>query len=209
MNNPRQKQTIKKQIEACLAQGAKISAKSPTGSLDDESLFAPALVLTEVKDTMPIMAEEIFGPVVAVIPVADGDEAIRKANASPYGLSGSIWSKNHGTAKKLAARLNAGSVMINDHLMSHGLAENPWGGFGDSGLGRTHGELGFREMLKTQAIVDDVLPLSKQSLIWQPYSTKLYNGVRAIISFLAGPGLGNRLKAIPQMLGIFFRYWKK
>jgi succinate-semialdehyde dehydrogenase/glutarate-semialdehyde dehydrogenase len=209
LNSFRQKQLVKKQVEACLAQGSKIAAKSPKGSLDDESLFAPALVLTEVKDSMPIMAEEIFGPVLAVIPVADSDEAIRIANSSPYGLSGSVWSQNHGKAKKLAARLNAGSVMINDHLMSHGLAETPWGGFGDSGQGRTHGEMGFREMLKAQVIVDDWLPLSKRSLVWQPYSAKLYKGVRAIVTFLAGPSLSSRLGSIPWVMKAFFRYWKK
>jgi succinate-semialdehyde dehydrogenase/glutarate-semialdehyde dehydrogenase len=209
LNNPRQKLAVKNQVEACLALGAKIAAQSPRGSFDDESLFAPALVLTEVKDPMPVITEEIFGPVVAVIPVADGDEAIRRANASPYGLSGSVWSGSHKNARKLAARLNAGSVMINDHLMSHGLAETPWGGFGDSGLGRTHGELGFREMLKAQAIVDDLLPFSKRSLIWQPYSAKLYKGVRAIVSLLADPSLGRRIKAVPGVMKIFFRYWKK
>jgi succinate-semialdehyde dehydrogenase/glutarate-semialdehyde dehydrogenase len=209
LNNPRQKQSVRKQVEACLAQGAKIAARSPGGNLDDDTLFAPALVLTDVKAPMPVITEERFGPVVAVIPVADGDEAIRQANASPYGLSGSVWSRSHGKARKLAARLNAGSVMINDHLMSHGLAETPWGGFGDSGLGRTHGELGFREMLKAQAIVDDWLPLSKRSLVWQPYSAKLYKGVRAIVSFLAGPSLGSRIKAMPALMGVFFRYWKK
>jgi succinate-semialdehyde dehydrogenase/glutarate-semialdehyde dehydrogenase len=196
-------------VEACLSQGAKIAAKSPKGSLDDETLFAPALVLTDVKDPMPVLTEEIFGPVVAVIPVADGDEAIRIANASPYGLSGSVWSRSHNTAKKLAARINAGAVMINDHLMTYALTENPWGGFGDSGLGRTHGEAGFREMLKAKVVVDDLLPLSKRSLIWQPYSKKLYKGVRAIVAFLAGPSLGRRLTAVPGVMGVFFRYWKK
>ena len=48
--------------------------------------------------------------------------------------------------------------MINDHLMSHGLAETPWGGVGDSGIGRTHAELGFLEMLQTRVVVDDILP---------------------------------------------------
>ncbi|GHT73401.1 aldehyde dehydrogenase [Spirochaetia bacterium] len=209
LHSHKQKQAVKKQVEACLSQGAKIAAQSPKGNLDDETLFAPALVLTDVKAPMPVITEEIFGPVVAVIPAADGDEAIRLANASPYGLSGSVWSRNHGRARKLAARINAGAVMVNDHLMSYALTENPWGGFGDSGLGRTHGEMGFKEMLKAKVIVDDVLPFSKRSLIWQPYSAKLYKGVQAIVAFLAGPSLWRRIKAVPGVMGVFFRYWKK
>jgi succinate-semialdehyde dehydrogenase/glutarate-semialdehyde dehydrogenase len=109
----------------------------------------------------------------------------------------------------MAEGINAGAVMINDHLMSHGLAETPWGGFGDSGLGRTHGELGFREMLKTQVIVDDILPGVKRGLFWQPYSEKVFKGMKAILDLVGGPSLGIRLKALPGVLGIFFRYWEK
>jgi succinate-semialdehyde dehydrogenase/glutarate-semialdehyde dehydrogenase len=210
MISPRQKEAVKQQVAACLAAGAKIAAQSP-GSLDDESLFVPAIVLTGVtpETETPVMAAEIFGPVVTVLPVADDGEALRIANSSPYGLTASVWSRDRGTARKIAAGINAGAIMINDHLMSHGLAETPWGGFGESGLGRTHGEMGYREMLKAKVIVDDTLPGAKRDLWWQPYSEKVYRGIRAITAFLAGPGMGRRIKAIPAVLKIFFRYWKK
>ncbi|MDR2630816.1 MAG: aldehyde dehydrogenase family protein [Spirochaetaceae bacterium] len=209
MTTLRQKKAVQKQVEACIAAGARIAAASPDGSFQDESLFAPALVLTAVNETMPVMAEEIFGPVVAVLPVADDEEALRIANASSYGLTGSVWSRDHRRAKKLAARINAGAVMLNDHLMSHGLAETPWGGFGDSGLGKTHGEAGFREMLKAQVVVDDLLPGIKRNLWWQPYSEKTYQGIRAITELLAGTTLGRRLKALPAVMRLVFRYWEK
>jgi succinate-semialdehyde dehydrogenase/glutarate-semialdehyde dehydrogenase len=109
----------------------------------------------------------------------------------------------------MAARINAGAVMINDHLMSHGLAETPWGGFGASGLGKTHGEPGFREMLKMQVVVDDILPGVKRNLWWQPYSEAVFQGIRAITELLAGVSPGKRLRAIPRVLRIFFRYWEK
>jgi succinate-semialdehyde dehydrogenase/glutarate-semialdehyde dehydrogenase len=98
--------------------------------------------------------------------------------------------------------------MINDHLMSHGLAETPWGGFGDSGLGRTHGEMGFREMLKAQVIIDDILPGVKRNFWWHPYSEQVYRGVRAIFEFLTGTP-GSRIGAIPAVLKIVSRCWKK
>ncbi|MDR2069768.1 MAG: aldehyde dehydrogenase family protein [Spirochaetaceae bacterium] len=209
MTTLRQKQAVQKQVEACVADGARIAAQSPGGSFQDESLFAPALVLTGVHETMPVMREEIFGPVVAVVPVEDDGEALRIANSSSYGLTGSVWSRDHRRAKKLAAGINAGAVMINDHLMSHGLAETPWGGFGDSGLGKTHGEAGFREMLKAQVVVDDLLPGIKRNLWWQPYSEQTYQGIRAITELLAGTTLGRRLKALPRVMKIVFRYWEK
>jgi succinate-semialdehyde dehydrogenase/glutarate-semialdehyde dehydrogenase len=207
MTTLKQKEAVRKQVEECLAKGAKIAARSP-GSLEDDSLFAPALILTDLTADMPVMNGEIFGPVVALIPAADDEEALKIANASSYGLTGSVWSRSTRRAREIARRINAGAVMINDHLMSHGLAETPWGGFGDSGLGRTHGEAGFREMLKAQVIIDDILPGVKRNLFWQPYSEKVYRGVRAITEFLAGT-LGSRLRAIPAVLRIFFRYWEK
>jgi succinate-semialdehyde dehydrogenase/glutarate-semialdehyde dehydrogenase len=208
MTTLKQKKTVREQVAACLAAGAKIAAQSPGGSLWDDDLLTPAIVLTGVTDEMPIMNGEIFGPVVALIPCENDDEALRIANSSSYGLTGSVWSRSGSRAKRLAAGINAGAVMINDHLMSHGLAETPWGGFGDSGLGRTHGFQGFREMLKAQVVVNDILPGVKRNLFWHPYSEKVYRGIRDITTFLAGPGLRRRLKAVPGVLGIFFRYWK-
>jgi succinate-semialdehyde dehydrogenase/glutarate-semialdehyde dehydrogenase len=226
MTSLRQKRAVQKQVEACVAAGAVVAAKSPAppGEIggdggyagDDparwyagDGLFAPALVLTQVTEIMPVMAEEIFGPVVAVVPAADDEEALEIANRSSYGLTGSVWSRDSRRARGLAARINAGAVMINDHLMSHGLAETPWGGFGDSGLGRTHGELGFREMCKAQVIVDETLPGIKRNLWWHPYSEQVFRGIRAILDLLAAPSPSRRLRAIPRVLKIFFRYWEK
>jgi succinate-semialdehyde dehydrogenase/glutarate-semialdehyde dehydrogenase len=98
--------------------------------------------------------------------------------------------------------------MVNDHLMSHGLAETPWVGFGASGMGRTHGETGFHEMLKTKVIVDDFMPGVKSDIFWHPYSEKVYRGMHAVTELMAGPGLFRRIKAIPRVLGIFMRYWR-
>jgi succinate-semialdehyde dehydrogenase/glutarate-semialdehyde dehydrogenase len=202
----RQKAAVKAQLDVCLAGGAKIAAQS-AGSFDDESPFMPVVVLVNAPDSSPVMAGEIFGPVIALRPVADDAEAIAVANASSYSLTASIWSGNRRQARALAVRLNAGSVMINDHLMSHGLAETPWGGFGDSGLGRTHGEAGFREMLKTQVVIDDALPAAKRAIWWQPYSERVYFGLRAIAELLGGRSFLSRVKAAPAVVRIFFRYW--
>ncbi|MDR1444382.1 MAG: aldehyde dehydrogenase family protein [Treponema sp.] len=215
MTSREQKEKAEAQIAECLAQGAKIAARSPVEGAASSApnpfadRFTAALVLTGVKPGMPIMEEEIFGPVTAVIPVDDDEEALRTANDSPYGLTASVWSRDRRAAARLASRLNAGAVMLNDHLMSHGLAESPWGGFGDSGLGKTHGEPGFREMLRLKVVVDDILPGVKKDLWWQPYSPGVYRGIRAIAAFLGGPGLAARLRAVPGVLKIFFRYWDK
>jgi succinate-semialdehyde dehydrogenase/glutarate-semialdehyde dehydrogenase len=220
MTTIRQKEAVEKQVAACIAMGAKIAAQSPppallpaeNGSVPGSAFagnFTPAVVLSDLTLDMPVMTEEIFGPVAGVYPVADDEEAVNIANSSSYGLSASVWSSDHKKAKELASRLNAGSIMINDHLMSHGLAQTPWGGFGDSGLGRTHGEMGFAEMLKTKVIVDETLPGIKRNLWWHPYSLKIYRGLLAITELLAGSTLFKRLGAVPRVLSLFFRYWQK
>jgi len=210
----KQKEKVRKQIEECLSQGAKIAAQSPGGSasavnLDDESLFIPVIVLTGVKKGMPIIDDEIFGPVIGIIPFDNDNEALSIANASSYALTASVWSKNRRQAKKLAANINAGSIMINDHLMSHGLAETPWGGFGNSGLGRTHGENGFREMLKAKVVIDDVLPGARREPWWQPYSQKVYKGLAALGTLLGERNLFKRIGALPAIVGFFMAVWKK
>ncbi|MDR1278260.1 MAG: aldehyde dehydrogenase family protein [Treponema sp.] len=208
----RQKERVEQQVAACLSMGALVAAQSPApavGAAVDPGRFYPATALTNLSPEMPVMGEEIFGPVVGLVPVADDEEAIRLANASPYGLTASVWSRNRRRARQIAARINAGAVMINDHLMSHGLAETPWGGFGDSGLGRTHGEPGFREMLKAKVVVDDLLPGAKRDIWWQPYSDRLSRGLTAITEFLGGPDFFRRLRAVPGVLRAFFRYWKR
>jgi succinate-semialdehyde dehydrogenase/glutarate-semialdehyde dehydrogenase len=213
----KRKDEVRGQIQKCLAQGAQIAAQSKTiktpdgntvGTLEDESLYMPAIVLTGIKTGMPIMDEEIFGPVIGVIPFDDDMEAVKIANSSPYGLTGSVWSRNKGQAKKIAALINAGSVMINDHLMSHGLAQTPWGGFGCSGLGKTHGEEGFREMLKAKVIIDDILPGARREPWWQPYSQKIYSGLADLANLLSGTPL-KRILALPGVITFFMISWKK
>lgn len=206
MTSARQKKTVEDQVAACLAAGARIHAQSQAPAEGD---YLPARVLTGVTAQMPVMQGEVFGPVVAVMAVRDDEEALRIANASTLGLTGSVWSRDHRTAKKLALRIRAGAVMVNDHLMSHGLAETPWGGFGDSGIGRTHGEAGLAEMVRLQVVVDDILPGATKNLWWHPYSEKVYLGLRALLTVLYGPGLVRRLKALPRVLALVRRYWEK
>ena len=86
---------------------------------------------------MRIVDEEVFGPVVAVIPFDDEDEAVRLANATPYGLSGSIWSRDIGRALRVAKGVRSGVLSVNSNSSVH--TEAPFGGYGMSGLGRELG----------------------------------------------------------------------
>ena len=157
MTTKEQFQKIQKQIKDARAKGAKIysaNASLPKG----KGLFYPPTIVENVHDNMLMMQEEIFGPLLGVMKVESIDEAIARANASQLGLTASVWTCNRRKAHEIASRLEVGSVMINDHLMSHGLAETPWGGWKESGIGRTHGRIGLEEMTQPRCVVDDYLP---------------------------------------------------
>jgi succinate-semialdehyde dehydrogenase/glutarate-semialdehyde dehydrogenase len=205
----RQKALVEAQVARCLAEGARVIARSPLDPDLETGNFLPAIVLGDVRPGSPAMREEVFGPVVALVPFKDDEEALRIANDSTMGLTASVWSRDRRAARALATRIRAGAVTINDHLMSHGLAETPWGGVGDSGLGRTHAEIGFLEMLQTRVVVDDILSGAEKDIWWQPYSEKVYRGLRSIIEVLSGPGIATRLRGLARLSKFFFRYWER
>ncbi len=208
MTTRRQMDTVRRHVDDALTRGAKVHAQSQCPD-DGTGNFLPALVLTGVDHSMLVMREETFGPVVGVMKVADVDEAIRLANDSHLGLTGSVWSRNRRKARRIAARIQAGVVTVNDHLMSHGLHETPWGGFKQSGIGRTHGRIGFDEMTQVQCVVDDWLPLVHRDLWWHPYGPGVYRGVKGLIEFLYGHGILRRLAGLGRGLKTFLRSFRR
>jgi acyl-CoA reductase-like NAD-dependent aldehyde dehydrogenase len=110
-------------------------------------------VLSGVLPTMRVYAEETFGPVVSVYPVVDDEDAITRANDTEYGLSASLWSADLDAARRLAGRIRAGAVNINDgYLSAIGSVAAPMGGMKASGLGRRHGADGILRYTEAQTI---------------------------------------------------------
>lgn len=113
--------------------------------------LAPA-VLTNVRPDMRVMREEVFGPVLAILPVANESAAIKLANESAYGLSGSVWTKDQKRGVALARQIETGSVFVNDCLVHFGMTELPFGGVKRSGFGRLQGPEGFAEFTTTRVV---------------------------------------------------------
>ncbi|MHC4402825.1 MAG: aldehyde dehydrogenase family protein [Planctomycetota bacterium] len=206
MTTQRQMETVRRHVDDALERGATVYAESPCR--EGPGYFLPATVLTDVDHSMLVMREETFGPVLGVMPVADMDRAIELANDSHLGLTASVWSRRRRAARRIAARLQAGVVTINDHLMSHGLPETPWGGFKQSGLGRTHGEVGFAEMTQPQCVVDDVMPFVNKDLWWYPHGPGVYRGIRGALDFLCAKGPRRRLVGMWRLLKTFPRVFR-
>ena len=115
----------------------------------DKGYFAKPTVFANVGNDMTIAREEIFGPVLSIIPFEDDDDAVRIANDTPYGLSGYVSSGNLDRARKVAARMRTGMVHINGaHLDSMA----PFGGYKQSGNGREWGPHGIEEFLEVKSV---------------------------------------------------------
>ncbi|MFI5908469.1 aldehyde dehydrogenase family protein [Dactylosporangium sp. NPDC051541] len=149
MSTPAQAGIVQRHIDDAIAVGARAVVGGP------ESVRAPfvdPVLLAGVPEDSAAVAEETFGPVLVVNPVADTDDALRRANASAYGLSGSIFTRSRARGLALAAGLRAGAVSVNSVLGYAGVPSLPFGGVGDSGFGRVHGADGLREFSRPKSV---------------------------------------------------------
>lgn len=209
MTTKSQIDAVNAHIDDAVKKGAAVFVQSNVPTDEKLENFIPATVLTGVNHDMDVMKEETFGPVMGVMKVSNMEEAVQLANDSDLGLTGSVWSRSRKNAKAIAKQVRAGAVTINDHLMSHGLPETPWGGFNQSSLGRSHGKIGFDEMTEPQVIVNDVLPFARRNMWWQPYSEKIYKGLKGLMEFLYSPKFGRRLSGMGRLLKILPGFFKR
>ena len=126
-----------------------VGSTEPPARFDRGFWVSPTL-FTDVDNSMTIAREEIFGPVLAVIPYEDEDDAVRIANDSPYGLAGNVMSSSLEHSLALARRLRAGFIGLNG-TAGYG-ADTPFGGFKDSGVGRQNGVLGFSQYTEVKSV---------------------------------------------------------
>lgn len=215
MTTENQWKTVQRHVDTAVAAGAKIAAQStPVGASAVDKPYYPATVLTGVDHTMAVMREETFGPVLAVMRFSSVDEAVDLANDSDLALTSSVFTASGSKGRAIAERLETGMTTINDHLYTHGASETPWGGWKLSGLGRTHGPMGLREMCNAKAINSELLPSSfiPRNMWWYPHGNAVYESLVGSLGFLAPSGVWNFLTSTKTLvvfaLGRMLSKWR-
>lgn len=153
LQNRRQYQRVTQMIEAAVASGAQIlTGGQRPASLPEEAqgFYLAPTVLTGVTPDMTIAQEEVFGPVLVVMPFDDEEEALTLANGTRFGLAAAVWTQDPARAHRVAGQLRAGTLWINSYKAINVMS--PFGGFGDSGFGRSSGLEGLREYTLPQSV---------------------------------------------------------
>ncbi|HLF82999.1 MAG TPA: aldehyde dehydrogenase family protein [Blastocatellia bacterium] len=182
LTNENQLNVVSDHVGDALAKGARVL----TGGRRRDDLggyFFEPTVLVDVNSSMKVMTEETFGPVLPIKIVKDEEEAIIEANSTRYGLLASVWTSDNERGRRIARRIEAGTVVINDALYTHGAAQTPWFGVKESGLGVTHGSQGLFEFVRMKHVNWDLLPM-KSDWWWFPYTERWQNRFKMLMKVL-------------------------
>jgi acyl-CoA reductase-like NAD-dependent aldehyde dehydrogenase len=197
MTTESQLSVVKDHIEDAKTRGARIFCRS--NSFDSlPGYFIQPTVLTDVDHSMKIMTEETFGPVLPIMTFSEPEEAITLANDCSLGLTASVWTRNKKMAKRLADRLETGSVTVNDHMSSFAEPGAIWGGVKQSGIGRSHGHFGQLDLMNIKYISFD-FKKKKKLAWWFPYDQTMTSFMDKSITLFHGDRIGTKLKALSSL----------
>jgi delta 1-pyrroline-5-carboxylate dehydrogenase len=154
-------------------------------------------VITGITPEMKIWNEETFGPVLPVIPYDTPEEAVRMANSTPYGLSASVFTKDMAEANWFADRIEAGSVNINDCLVTFAVPSLPFGGVKESGVGTYHGEHGIRGFCRIKSVTEFRGGYSKE-FFYYPVAEGIQEVLEAMLILRFSRNVRDKLRAVPK-----------
>jgi succinate-semialdehyde dehydrogenase/glutarate-semialdehyde dehydrogenase len=194
MIHERQLRIVERHVADAIGRGARLLAGGKAQTQFGPNFFAPT-ILADVDQSMTLMREETFGPVLPVRSFKTEDEAVALANDSEFGLAASVWTRDGKHGEAVARRINAGTVMINDVLTCFGISEAPHGGIKASGIGRTHGYFGLEEMVWPKYVDSDLMPRMKK-LWWYGYGPAFAQQMGGFIELLFGKNLTKRMRGV-------------
>jgi succinate-semialdehyde dehydrogenase/glutarate-semialdehyde dehydrogenase len=203
MIQERQLQIVEAHVKDAVARGARLLAGGSRLLALRKNFYKPT-VLADVTHEMRIMREETFGPVLPVAAFDSDEEAVRLANDSEFGLAASVWTLSAERGERLARRIRAGTVMVNDVVSCFGISEAPHGGVGSSGVGRTHGRFGLEEMVWLKHLDVDLAPRMKK-VWWYGYGAAFARQMEGFLDFEFARGWGTRLRGALRAAGVVVR----
>ncbi len=186
-----QLEVIEAHVKDALAKGAKLLTGGRRNP-EHPGLFYEPTILVDVDHDMDVMRHETFGPVLPIMRVRDEDHALRLANDSRYGLNANVWTRNKHKGTELARAIESGCVVVNDCMITYGIAESPFGGVKESGIGRVNGEAGLLGFCQTRSIVIDRFGGGSEPA-WFPYTRRKLERIRRLMRVLWGSSLGRFL----------------
>jgi acyl-CoA reductase-like NAD-dependent aldehyde dehydrogenase len=186
-------------VRDAVARGARLVAGGPdhvllAGAEPDAVGHLPATLLADVPADARLWHEELFGPVIVLATFRDEDEAVRLADGSRFGLSASVWSRDEDRARRLAERLDVGSVLVNDHLSTYGISQVGWTGRKASGFGVGRSRFGLWEVTRPKSI--GIAPGWYRPPWWHPYDRQVGEGFTGALRALYGTDPGERVAAV-------------
>lgn len=192
MTFPPQLEKVEAHLADAIAKGARVlvGGKRPQGAAGLQ--FEPTVVV-DVTHEMDLMVDETFGPVLPIMKVRDEEEALRLANDTTYGLDSSVFTKSKEKGRAYAARIAAGSVCVNDVLVNYALPGLPFGGYGESGFGRAHGDEGLLEFSRVKAVAVDRFGPKREFYWFLP--SRAYGALKRVLRLRHGRGRSRLRKA--------------
>jgi succinate-semialdehyde dehydrogenase/glutarate-semialdehyde dehydrogenase len=198
MSSERQMKIVADHVAEFEKAGAKILTGGKRNANFKGTFFEPT-VISDATNEMRPMQEETFGPTLPIATFKTEKEAVGLANDSEFGLTASVWTSDIKRGKRLAEKIEAGTVCVNEVLYTHGIGQTPWGGFKNSGYGRTHGLQGLMELVQPQHIHVNYISLVPNAW-WLPYSENALVTFRGFARHFASGSLFQTLKLTPQLL---------
>jgi acyl-CoA reductase-like NAD-dependent aldehyde dehydrogenase len=182
--SPPQADIVERHVKDALEHGARVVVGG--GRRDENGHYFEPTLLLDVDHSMACMREETFGPTLPIMKVRDAEEGVRLANDSPYGLQASVWTKDAAKGERLARRIEAGAVTVNDAQVNYVALELPMGGWKESGLGTRHGADGIRKYTKKQSVLVTRFAPMKRDLHMMPYSSRRTGLVKRLLKLVYG-----------------------
>lgn len=198
LTTPQQLDVVEEQVRDAVERGATV-ATGGERLTPDSRCYRPT-VLVDVDQSMRVLWEETFGPLLPVMPVESEDEAVRMVNVSPFGLFASVWTEDRDRGERVGERLRCGGVSINDTLSHYAVPGLPMGGTGESGFGRRRGVAGLEEMSRPRSVLVHRTGLNRE-IWWFPYTDRAYRLVRALLDYRQSSGLARVWNGLRSLFG--------